>query len=164
MVMKSANLAWNIKLEGGQFGWMALKHALEMWTSKEEEKKRERGRVASKHGGGCGVRGESSGEVGKSVKRWTWEGELVTSSGVDFTAPVALILTSRPPLGKLRLSPPPQPPTPPAWGRISSHCWRCHAEDKVGGGECIYLIKADDKKKGGGGDREKRPWCGIYCD
>lgn len=125
-----------------------------MWTSKEEEKKRERGRVASKHGGGCGVRGESSGEVGKSVKRWTWEGELVTSSGVDFTAPVALILTSRPPLGKLRLSPPPQPP-PPAWGRISSHCWRCHAEDKVGGGECIYLIKADDKKKRGGGDREK---------
>lgn len=153
MVMKSANLAWNIKLEGGQFGWMALKHALEMWTSKEEEKKRERGRVASKHGGGCGVRGESSGEVGKSVKRWTWEGELVTSSGVDFTAPVALILTSRPPLGKLRLSPPPQPPTPPAWGRISSHCWRCHAEDKVGGVSAFIWLKLMIKKGGGTGRR-----------
>lgn len=34
------------------------------------------------------------------------------------------------------------------------------------GGECIYLIKADDKKKSGGvgGDREKRLWCEIYCD
>lgn len=114
-----------------------------MWTSKEEEKKRERGRVASKHGGGCGVRGESSGEVGKSVKRWTWEGELVTSSGVDFTAPVALILTSRPPLGKLRE------------GEFHLTAEDVMQRTRWGGGECIYLIKADDKKKRGGGDREK---------
>lgn len=133
---------------------MALKHALEMWTSKEEEKKRERGRVASKHGGGCGVRGESSGEVGKSVKRWTWEGELVTSSGVDFTAPVALILTSRPPLGKLRLSPPPQPPPRMRENFISLLKMSCRGQG--GGGVSAFIwLKLMIKKKEGGGDREK---------
>lgn len=38
------------------------------WTSKEGKRER----AAPKHGGGGGsVRGESSGEVGKSVRRWS---------------------------------------------------------------------------------------------
>lgn len=43
---------------------------------------------------------EGSAEVSKSA-----EGERVTSSGGDFTAAVALILTSSPPSGELRLPP-----------------------------------------------------------
>lgn len=109
---------------------------------RERERKRER--AAPKHGGGSSgrMRGESSGEVGKSVRRWSWERKLVTSSGVVFTAPVALILTSCLPLRKLHLPPHLQPPLSSVWTSlsvcailtlgegISSCCWRCRADNE----------------------------------
>lgn len=94
--MKSANLELKHKSWGA--GMDGIEACTQKWTSKGEREQQPSTAAAA--------RGESSGEVGKSVKRWSWEGELVTSSGVDFTAPVALILTSRPPLGRLHLQPP----------------------------------------------------------
>lgn len=55
-----------------------------------------------------GERAQSYGKVGKSVKRWSWK-RLVTSSGIDFTSLVALILTSRLPLSTVCLSVAPIP-------------------------------------------------------
>lgn len=91
MVTKSANLVWNQKETSG--GWVALRHALQCALWRRE----------LHHGGGGYTRGKGSAEVGKSVRRRSWEGERVTSSGVDFTAPVALILTSGTLLGQLHL-------------------------------------------------------------